>query len=78
MAAAAQLISAGTMDVSVTMTDVEAKKVMVSTPNVKLNVNGVKYDVYEVNPTVVPNVYLARIRSALKNSIDKGAPVSFE
>lgn len=77
-ASTTQLISAGQMDVVVRMTDPDAKRVMMSTPNVRFNVNGVKYDVYEVNPTVVPDVYVARLRSSLKNSIVKDVPVTFE
>jgi hypothetical protein len=77
-ASTAQLLSAGQMDVVVRMTDLDAKTVMVATPNVKINVNGVKHDVYEMNPTVVPNVYTARLRSLLNNSIAKDAPVTFE
>jgi hypothetical protein len=73
-----QLVGAGKMDVVVQMLDPDAKTIMASTPNVKLKVGSVSYDVYEMNPTVVPNVYIVRLRAALKNSIAKDAYVTFE
>jgi len=73
----AQLVSAGSMELTVKMTDPEAKSIMVATPNVTMTVNGKSYPVYEVNPTVVPDSYLVRLTKGLANSALKDTTVTF-
>lgn len=73
----AQLVSAGSMNLTVQMTDPEAKSIMVATPNVSLILNGKLYSVYEVNPTVVPNIYSVRLTKGLVNSAEKNTLATF-
>lgn len=77
-ATAAQLLSAGTMDLRVTMTDADAKKVMTATPNVTVTIGSTTYPVYEMNPTVVPDVYAVRLTKLTIRHIDKDDPLTFE
>jgi hypothetical protein len=74
----AQLHSASDMDLRVRMTDADAKQVMTKTPNVTMSVNGVAYKVYEVNPTVITDVYAVRLCKGLKNSGLMDTGVTFE
>jgi len=75
---ASQILSASAMDLRVTLTDADAKKIMVATPNVTMTVNGVVYKVYEVNPTVITGVYAVRLWCGLKNSVRVDAVMTFE
>lgn len=77
-ASASQLLSAGLSDLRVTMTDHDAKEVMTRTPNVSMTVGGRTYLVYEVNPTVITDVYAVRLYSPLKNSVAADTPLTFE
>lgn len=76
-ARASQLTSAGLFEITVNMTDSDAKQVMTSTPNVTMAVGGKMYGVNEVNPRVIPNEYVVRLRTGLLNGVNKDAPVVF-
>lgn len=78
VATSAQLHSAGTMDLRVIMSDSDAKIIMAKTPNVKLTVGSQVICVYEVNPTVLVNVYAVRLYSPVKNSIAVDETLTFE
>jgi hypothetical protein len=73
----AQVLSAGGSNLTIRMTDADAKAVMVRTPNVTITLGSRTYDVYEVNPTVVPDVYNVTLRSSLLASVAKGVAVTF-
>jgi phage terminase large subunit-like protein len=74
----AQVHSAGDMDLRVRLTDSDAKQVMVKTPNVIALIAGVSYPVYEVNPTVISDVYAVRLCRGLKNGAVGDTGVTFE
>lgn len=71
-------LNGGGMDVSVRLSDPDAKTVMKATPNVTMTVGDKSYSVYEMNPTVVPNVYRVRLTTDLVASIAKDTPINFE
>ena len=73
----AQAVGASMFLVTVKLTDPDAKSVMVATPNVTMTVGANSYKVQEMNPTVVPGVYVASLQTALKVGAAKDAAVSF-
>lgn len=76
-ATTAQQISSGVFQLTVRLTDPDAKTIMVLAPNISMTVYGKSYPLNDMTPTVVPGVYLVNLQDALVRGLDKDTSLSF-